>query len=73
MPEEHSAADFFMQAIVKIKVPDEIVITGIASEAERRIAKMEFRSAERETKERTFKFDATGKLLSADFFTLKRQ
>ena len=73
LPEEHNAADFFMQAIVKIKAPDEIVITGITSEAETRIAKMEFRSTERGTKERTFKFDAKGKLLSADFFILARQ
>jgi hypothetical protein len=73
VPEEHNAADFFMQAIVKSEAPDEIVITGIASEKETRIAKMEFRATERGTKERTFKFDAKGKLLSADFFTLKRQ
>ena len=73
LPEEHSAADFFMQAMVKVKAPDEIVITGVEREGETRIAKMEFRSTERGTKERTFKFDANGKLLSADFFTLKRQ
>ena len=73
LPEEHNAADFFMQAIVKIKAPDQIVITGVTSEAETRITKMEFRSTERGTKERTFKFDAKGKLLSADFFTLGRQ
>lgn len=68
-----SAADFFMQAMIKIKAPDEIVITGVEREGETRLAKMEFRSAERGTKERTFKFDPTGKLLSADFFALKRQ
>ena|SRR4051812_28237023 len=73
LPEEHNAADFFMQAMVKIKAPDEIVITGVTPEGEARIAKMEFRSAEKGTKERAFKFDAKGKLLSADFFTLKRQ
>ena len=74
LPEEHgSAADFFMQAMVKLKAPDEIVITAIEREGETRNAKMEFRSAERGTKERHFKFDANGKLLSADFFTLKRQ
>ncbi len=49
------------------------MIAGIEREGEKRIAKMEFRSAERGTKERTFKFDASGKLLSADFFTVKRQ
>jgi hypothetical protein len=74
LPEEQgSAADFFMQAMVRVKAPDEIVVTGVEREGETRIAKMEFRSAERGTKERRFKFDANGKLLSADFFTLKRQ
>jgi hypothetical protein len=62
-----------MQAMVKVKAPDEIVIIAIERDGEVRLAKMEFRSAERGTKERTFKFDANGKLLSADFFTLKRQ
>ncbi|MEY2518883.1 MAG: hypothetical protein QOF24_642 [Verrucomicrobiota bacterium] len=73
LPEEHSAADFFMQAMVKVKAPDEIVITAIERQGEVRAVKTEFRSAERATKERTFKFDANGKLLSADFFALKRQ
>jgi hypothetical protein len=74
LPEGHgSAADFFMQAMVKIKAPDEIVVTGIEREGETRLAKMEFRASERGTKERMFKFDPNGKLLSADFFTLKRQ
>ena len=72
-PEESNAADFLMQALVKVKAPDEIVVTGITPEADMRIAKTEFRSVEKGTKERTFKFDAKGKLLSADFFTLKRQ
>jgi hypothetical protein len=62
-----------MQAMVKIKAPDEIVITSVSPEGDARIAKMEFRSEERGAKERTFRFDAKGKLLSADFFTLKRQ
>lgn len=73
VPEEHNPVDFFMQAMVKVKAPEEIVIISVTPEGETRIAKMEFRSAERGTKERTFKFDARGKLLSADFFTLKRQ
>jgi len=74
LPEGHSSpADFFMQAMVKLKAPDEIVITSVTPEGEARIAKMEFRSAERGTKERMFKFDAAGKLLRADFFTLQRQ
>jgi len=74
LPDGHgSASDFFMQAMVKVKAPEEIVITGLEREGETRLAKMEFRSAERGTKERTFRFDPNGKLLSADFFTLKRQ
>ena len=73
LPEEHDPVDFFMQAMVKVKAPDEIVVTGIERQGETRLAKMEFRSSDRGTKERTFKFDANGKLLSADFFALKRQ
>jgi hypothetical protein len=74
LPDGHgSPTDFFMQAMVKAKAPDELVITGIEREGEARIAKVEFRSAERGTKERTFKFDANGRLLSADFFTLQRR
>jgi hypothetical protein len=73
LPEEHSAADFFMQAMVKVKAPDELVIVSVERQAEMRVVKVEFRSAERPTKERTFTFDANGKLLSADFFSLKRQ
>ena len=74
LPEGHgSAADFFLQAMVKVKAPEEIVITGVEREGEARVAKMEFRSTERGTKERTFKFDANGKLLGADFFTLQRR
>jgi hypothetical protein len=73
LPDEHNPVDFFMQAMVIVKAPDEIVVTGIERDGERRAAKLEFRSTERGTKQRTFKFDANGKLLSADFFALKRQ
>jgi hypothetical protein len=73
LPEDRSAADFFMQAMVIVKAPEEIVVTAIEREGDVRTAKMEFRSTERGTKERTFKFEANGKLLSANFFTLKRQ
>jgi hypothetical protein len=73
LPEDRSAADFFMQAMVIVKAPEEIVVTAIEREGDARTVKMEFRSTERGTKERTFKFDANGKLLSANFFSLKRQ
>src|SRR4051812_12867038 len=54
LPEEHNPADFFMQAMVKLKAPEEIVITGLAREGDGRVAKMEFRSADR-MKERIFR------------------
>jgi len=73
LPDGHNAIDFFMQAMVKVRAPEEIVLTAIERAGEARLARMEFRSTERGTKERTFKFDPNGKLLSADFFTLKRQ
>jgi hypothetical protein len=73
LPEGHDPVDLFMQAMVTIKAPDEIVVTAVEREGDERVAKMEFRSGERGTKERTFKFDRNGKLLGADFFTLKVQ
>src|SRR3954471_12358467 len=57
LPEEHDPVDLFMQAMVKIKAPDEIVVTAVEREGDGRVAKMEFRSGERGTKERTFRFD----------------
>jgi len=73
VPEGHDPADLFMRAMVKIKAPEELVITSVTLEGETKIAKLGFRSSGKEMQERTFKFDAKGKLLSADFFTLKRQ
>ena len=72
LPDEHDPVDFFMQAMVKVKAPDEIVITGLESDGEDRVVKMEFRSAGQEMKRRTFRFDSKSKLVSADFFGLKR-
>jgi hypothetical protein len=72
-PAEHAPVDFFMQAMARIKGPEEIVINSIEPEGDVRIAKMEFRSANRPPKLRIFKFDTAGKLLSADFFHLQRQ
>src|SRR3954447_21510225 len=70
LPDGHDATDLFMQGMVKVKAPDEIVITSIAREGEVRTATTEFRSPEK-VKTRTFKFDPAGKLLSADFFKLE--
>ena len=73
LPAEHKAIDFLMQAIVKAKAPDEIIVTSIQTEGEVRVAKVEFRSANRPPKTRTFRFDAAGKLVGSDFFSLQRQ
>lgn len=73
LPDEHDPVDLFLQAMVIVKAPDELVVTGIERAAEKRVARIDFRSTERGTKQRSFKFDADGKLLSADFFALKRQ
>jgi hypothetical protein len=73
MPAEHNAIDFFMQAMVKIKAPNEMIVTAIEPEGDGRSVKVDFRSDNRPLKTRTFRFDADGKLLSADFFSLQRQ
>ncbi len=72
-PSEDATVDFFMQAMARFKGPEEIVINSVEPDGDVRVAKMEFRSANRPVKLRVFKFDAAGKLLSADFFHLKRQ
>lgn len=71
LPEEHNAVDFFMQAMVIVKAPDEIVINSVTRDGDVRVATMEFRAPEL-TKTRVFKFDSAGKLLSANFFKLQR-
>ena len=71
MPDDMNAVDFFMQAMVKLKAPDEIAITAIERQGDIRVVTTEFRASDK-TKTRTFKFDAVGKLLSADFFKLQR-
>jgi hypothetical protein len=70
LPGGHDAADLFMQGMVQIKAPEEIVITSVAREGDVRVATTEFRSADK-TKTRIFKFDPAGKLLSSDLFKLE--
>jgi hypothetical protein len=72
MPEGQSAVDFFMQAMAKIKAPNEMVVTSVEPAGDLRDAKVEFRSQDRPPKTRTFRFDSAGKLVSADFFSLQR-
>ena len=72
MPEGENAQDFFMQAMAKIKAPNEMIVTSIEPAGDLREAKVEFRSQDRPPKTRTFRFDSAGKLVSADFFSLQR-
>ena len=71
-PDERNGVDFLMQAIVKAKSNNEIVVTSIEKEGDVRVAKTEFRSTERPPKTITFRFDPAGKLVGSDFFKLQR-
>jgi hypothetical protein len=71
-PEEKNGVEFLMQAIVKAKAPNELIVTSIQPDGDGRVAKVEFRSADRPAKTKTFRFDAAGKLISSDMFTLQR-
>ena len=73
LPEGHKAADLFLQAVGRMPGPKEIVIQAIAKTGEIRTARMEFRYENNTVKSRTLKFDAAGRLLSSDLFTLKFQ
>ena len=72
MPEGQSAVDFFMQAMAKIKAPNEMIVISVEPAGDLREAKVEFHSQDRPPKTRTFRFDSAGKLVSADFFSLQR-
>jgi hypothetical protein len=72
LPADQDAKNFFMQAMVKLKSPNEMIVTSIQPQGDVRTAKVEFRAADRPPKIRTFRFDPEGKLLSADFFSLQR-
>jgi hypothetical protein len=73
LPPEADASDFFLQAVAKSKGAKEIVVRSIESRGDLRVVTAEFRTAEGSSKNRTFQFDADGRLVSADFFSLQRQ
>ena len=70
--EGSDVTDFLMQAMVKAKSPNELIVTKVAADGDARVATVEFRSADRPARTRTFRFDAEGKLIGTDFFTLQR-
>jgi hypothetical protein len=62
-----------VQAIGKMPGPARIVIRSVeASGGSTRIAKAEFHFGPDNVKLRTFRFDANGKLLESDLFSLRR-
>ena len=71
-PEGSNATDFLMQAMVKAKSPNELIVTKVEASGDVRVATVEFRTPARPTKTKTFRFDADGKLVGTDFFTLQR-
>ena len=73
LPEDRKAADLFLQAIDTILSAREIIIKSVERKNDMRIAKVEFRYNADNIKLKTFRFDATGKLLWSDMFVLKRQ
>ena len=71
VPEGHQASEFFVMGVNQVPGPTEIVIRSVEAKGVARLAKVEFRYPNA-TKVKTFKFDAAGKLLGSDLFTLKR-
>jgi hypothetical protein len=71
-PGDAKAADFMVQAIGKMPGPERIVIRSVEASGGTRIAKTEFHFGLDNVKVKTFRFDADGKLLESDLFSLRR-
>lgn len=71
LPEDMVAADFFAQAVDRTPGPETLTIQSVETKGALRLVKVEFKYPTK-SKVRTFQFDAAGKLLSSDLFTLKR-
>ena len=71
LPEGHQAPEFFVMGVNKIPGPTGMVIQSVEARGAARLAKVELRYPNN-AKVKTFKFDAAGKLLGSDLFTLKR-
>jgi hypothetical protein len=73
LPDDAKATDFLLQAIAKMTGPTEMVILSVEAASGVRTAKVEFRHGAERAKLRTFRFDAGGKLLGSDMFSLVRR
>ena len=71
LPEGHSAADFFVMGVERTPGPEVITIQSVELKGVVRTVKAEIRYPAK-TAVKTFRFDAAGKLLASDLFTLMR-
>ena len=72
MPDDAKASDFMIQAIAKMPGPTQIVIRSVEARGGVRIAKADFHYGPDKVNLKTFRFDASGNLLSCDLFSLAR-
>jgi hypothetical protein len=72
MPDDAKASEFMVQAIGKMPGPTQIVIRSVEANGAVRTARVEFHYIPERVSVRTFRFDASGKLLSCDLFSLAR-
>ena len=72
LPDGADPAAVFEQAVGQMPGPVEIVLTSIEAREDVRIAHVEFRYAERPSTQRLLRFDADGRLVASDLFTVRR-
>ena len=70
LPDNSRAPDLFVVAVERIAAPTEIVIQGVERTGATRVATTEFRYGTALAKAKAFRFDAAGRLLQSDLFTL---
>lgn len=71
LPEGGKAADFFVMGVERTPGPEAITIQSIELKGAVRTVKAEIRYSTK-VAVKTFRFDAAGRLLASDLFTLKR-
>jgi hypothetical protein len=71
-PEGMMASGFMAQAVGKMRGPTKIVVRSVAPSGGVRVATTEFHYGADKVNVKTFRFDASGNLLSSDLFALAR-
>lgn len=72
LPADMKPRELFLQAVERIPGPSEMTIKAVDRRADTRVATVEFRYPDDKVSEKTFWFDADGRLLRSDFFRLQR-